>query len=213
MKAPLRSSLVLAVTLVAACDDASSSADDAAPAPTLADAAPAPIDATPADAGAVLFHVEGSVTGDYAPASGTTVVAWAAGPRPEDVYIYGLGSQSGDGFHVELRDPMPAEHLLRDGLGVGMIALFADGQEHPVQGPWTFTELSIGGSGRHAIVYRAPGTTPTTYAWAAAFPEGFSCGVCADGEGGKQQYVPTDCATVQILAPEEWLTSDVCLWQ
>ena len=38
---------------------------------------------------------------------------------------------------------------------------------------------------------------------------------CADGDAasGKQVYVPADCASVEVLAPEEWLVSDVCRWQ
>ena len=94
--------------------------------------------------------------------------------------------------------------------GVAVLAL-APSTDVPAEGviPGSAPE-PVGFSSRHAIIFKpAGGMGPD---WLAAFPEGYSCGVCVDSPAGFDSFAPVACSAVVIDVPADLGTLDGCNW-
>lgn len=151
--------------------------------------------------------VEGEVRardGQALPDSGTVVITWVVSAGPEDyVFVYGMGTQRGAEFVVQLDAPPPAEALNNATLGVGVVLLVPEDSavsEGRIEGR-EFEEGAlevVGVAGRYAVIYRA-GEEPGL-AWADEFPLGFSCGRGVDAVTSQDfdTFEPVDCSTLVL---------------
>jgi hypothetical protein len=99
--------------------------------------------------------------GQALPDSGTVVITWVVSAGPEDyVFVYGMGTQRGAEFVVQLDAPPPAEALNNATLGVGVV-LLVPGDSAVTEGRIEGREFEegalevVGGAGRYAVIYRA----------------------------------------------------------
>ena len=82
-----------------------------------------------------MMIAEGEVRardGQALPDSGTVVITWVVSAGPEDyVFVYGMGTQRGAEFVVQLDAPPPAEALNNATLGVGVVLLVPEDADVP----------------------------------------------------------------------------------
>lgn len=158
--------------------------------------------------------IEGRVSGLEAGRSARAAVIWTLTTGAPD-YAYGEGDAEGDGFAVRMRSSPPSDALNAGDVGVGLVALVADGAAVP-SGPLAegATDSLVGVSARTAIIYRQ-GDPPATIPWAASFPSGLSCGRCVEARGSAtvETYEPIPCPSVEVLAATAFSSADVCRWR
>jgi len=207
--------LVIAIALVslAACDPAANQPADAAASPDVAsaaDAAPTPDAPVSADASTGPFSVAGTTSGDHVPAAGQAAVLWMVFAGNDHQYVFGHGTQTGPGFKVDFTGAPPPE-ALNNGTGVGIVVLFDLAATVPPEGTIITSEPAgvLGVTGRHSIVYRAPGAA-AQLPWSSAFPEGYACGKCVDSATSFDTYEPVACSQVDLQAPTNLSTIDFC---
>lgn len=135
-------------------------------------------------------------------AAGETAIVWSVSSgSPDYDYIAGQGTLSSTGFEISLPTAMPAAAVNSYGVGIGVIAAWADNA--PPDGRISdeesdaFESRIIGATERHAIIYIAPDAVDEL-GWTTAFPDGFSCGVGVAAESGFDSYEPIDCDLMQL---------------
>lgn len=204
--------LLAVLTAAAGCggDDGNNNAD--APPGTPDARADAP--AGQPDAPPGVFDVSGTVVGPNA-AAGPVIAAWLVDGMGNDyTYKFGDGtSADGATFTMTLADlPMMARTTGPNvDVGGAFLVLLPPGTVVP-DGVVAGEPPVVGLSARHAIIYRGASDTGTLVPWTAAFPVGYSCGVCVDSTtGGFDSWAPTDCTTLVIdtSAPS---AIDICNW-
>ena len=151
--------------------------------------------------------IEGEVRardGKALPDSGTVVITWVVTAVPEDyMFVYGMGTQRGAEFVIQLEAPPPVEARNNATLGVGLVLLVPEDADVP-EGRIEGTEFEegalevVGVAGRYAVIYRA-GDEPSL-AWVDEFPLGYSCGRGVDAATSQDfdTFEPVDCSTLVL---------------
>jgi hypothetical protein len=140
--------------------------------------------------------------------NGSVISLWVI-PRSggRDLYKLGDGYTLVATFDVAYKAEPPAAALDATGFGVSTLGLLPGIATTP-EGPTDDAQLRLVAISRnHATIYKAPGGTGP--AWAAAFPEGFSCGQCVKAAPPDlDTFAPIDCTFVVI----EPIFTDQCHW-
>ena len=179
--------------------------------------APGGVDATPGLDAPGTFGVTGTVTatgGATVPAGATAFAVWiVSATSPDYSFKFGDGPATTTSFTVGFGAAPPTQALNVAApwqFGVAVLAL-APSTDVPAEGviPGSAPE-PVGFSSRHAIIFKpAGGMGPD---WLAAFPEGYSCGVCVDSPAGFDSFAPVACSAVVIDVPADLGTLDGCNW-
>jgi hypothetical protein len=133
------------------------------------------------------------------PQRGTVISLWMVGTAdPSYLFKFGDGTTVLDQFDMSYPSDPPAAAINSDGVGVAMMALLPGLATLP-DGRTSLDELVLDGlTQAHAVVWKAPGAIGP--AWAAAFPEGFSCGACLPGTS-LDALGPVDCSFLLLQPP------------
>ena len=146
------------------------------------------------------------------PQSDTAIIIWTVtSGSPDYIYKYGQGMTSASGtsysYTITLPGtPPPPEAINSYGVGVGIVAILPQGVSI-ADGIVDDRDLENANvSRRHAVIWRESGASVVE--WVNGFSDGFSCGICQDGEGF-DIYVPAPCdeVDVDVSRPEEF-----CNW-
>jgi hypothetical protein len=146
------------------------------------------------------------------PAEAKVMVVWyVSATSPDYAVKHGQGTSHGRGFQMCLPTPPSDDALNAGAIGVGRLFLVPSSLDIDDGVRPTDLPGAMGGSGRHAIIYRKPGTATDLLWWMAAFPEGYACGLGVPAPEGEtfDGYQPVDCGTLGIevndLSAIDWV--------
>jgi hypothetical protein len=149
------------------------------------------------DRGDFTASIEGAQT-----SGAKTVVVWVVfASSPDYGFVFGGGASQGSSVHVTFGGPPPAEALNGGKLGIGIVAVLADGVTLPEGkvGDLNLSVLFQAVSADHAVIYRATTETLIENDWDATFPQGYACGKCVRTGATFDTYAVEDCSKVKIV--------------
>ena len=153
-----------------------------------------------------VYEGEGKVLGEFP--DGFVTPLWIT--EGDALYAWGDGVASGGTFTFAFYEDMPPEQATIVPGFIGLAAL-GIGVAPIEEGLVTDTDQLFGFSPQHFVLWRATAGPVDEVPWLGAFPQGYSCSVCAPGgPDGKDILVPSDCQDVEILTGSALETAVEC---